>query len=291
MEVSIRVTSEEITLTIIKRHCQREDESVLHEINKASDAIRKKYQLLQERTHATDKALNDMWKPVVTLLKKWVDQEKAQSSDDQTDDPGTSAQHVWTSFTPKQLDKVHGIRELSRGRQKIGSKLVFFGRDKVYIGDGVYPLSKGLLELLFKRIPDEELIKDQDLKHYKEILLKSNAHRVQNRPSGRLRTSNVPKFRLISELLGMRGAGLRSNLLKAMIDDLISKKNVNKYDDDEDSRGSTVQNQNDISMNKVREDDNGMDMDEEEADSDTEDDAQEEGEEEDDEDTDKEGGQ
>ena len=73
-----------------------------------------------------------MWKPVVTPLKKWVDQEKAQSSDDQTDDPGTSVQHEWTSFTPKQLDKVYGIRALSRGRQKIGSKLVFFDRDKVY---------------------------------------------------------------------------------------------------------------------------------------------------------------
>jgi len=54
------VTSEEITSTIMKRPCQREDESVLHEINNASDAIRKKYQLLQERKHATDKALNDM---------------------------------------------------------------------------------------------------------------------------------------------------------------------------------------------------------------------------------------
>jgi len=189
--------TEEITSTIMKRR-QAEDESVFHEINKACDATRKKYKLLQERKHATDKALNDMWKPVVTPLKKWVDQEKAQSSDDQTDDPGTSVQHVWKSFSPKQLDKVYGIRALSRGRQKIGSKLVFFDQDKVYIGDDVYPLSKGLLELLFKKIPDEKLINDQDLKHYKEILLKSNAHRVQNRLSGRLRTSNVPKFRLIS---------------------------------------------------------------------------------------------
>jgi len=89
---------------------------------------------------------------------------------------------------------VYGIRELSRGRQKIGSKLVFFDQDKVYIGDDVYPLPKGLLELLFKKIPDEKLIEDQDLGHYKDILLKSNAHRVQNRSSGRLQTSNVPKF-------------------------------------------------------------------------------------------------
>jgi len=89
----------------------------------------------------------------------------------------------------------------------------------------------------------------------------------------------------------MRGAGLRSNPLKAMINDLISKKNENKYDDIEDSSGSTVQNQNDISMNKVREDDNGMDMDEEEVDNDTEDDDQEEGEVEDDKDFDKQGGE
>ena len=131
------------------------------------------------------------------------------------------------------MDKVYGIRELSRGRQKIGSKLVFFNQGKVYIGDDVYPLSEGLLEL--KKKPDEKLINDRDLKHYKDILLKNNAHRVQNRRSGRLRTSNVPKFRLISELLDIRGAGLPPNPHKAMTDDLVAKKNESKYDDVEDS--------------------------------------------------------
>jgi len=60
MEVSIRETSEEITSTTMKRPFQTEDERVLHEINKASDAIRKKYKLLQERKHPQEKALNDM---------------------------------------------------------------------------------------------------------------------------------------------------------------------------------------------------------------------------------------
>jgi len=71
--------------------------------------------------------------------------------------------------------------------------------------------------------------------HYKDILLKSNAHRVQNRSSSRL-----PKFQLISELLGMRGAGLRPNPLTALTDDLIAKKNENKPDSVDDSRGSKV---------------------------------------------------
>ena len=61
MEVSIRVTSTEITSSIMKRPRQTEDESVLHEINKASDAIRKKYKLLQEQKHAQEKALNDIY--------------------------------------------------------------------------------------------------------------------------------------------------------------------------------------------------------------------------------------
>ena len=171
---------------------------------------------------------------------------------------------------PKAIGQgVRNLRVVERSPEN-RYKLVFFDQDKVYIGDDVYPLSKGLLELLFKKISDEKLINDQDFKHY-DILLKNNAHRVQNRTSGRLQTCNVPKYRLISELLGMTGAGLRSNPLKAMIDDLVAKKNENTFDDIKDSRGSTVQNQNNSSKNKVREDDYGMDMDEEEAD-DTEDD-------------------
>jgi len=74
---------------------------------------------------------------------------------------------------------------MSRGRQKIaGSRLVFFKQDKVYIDDDVYPFSKGLLELLFKKIPDEKLINDQTLKYYKDMLLKINAGRVHKRRSG-----------------------------------------------------------------------------------------------------------
>ena len=64
----------------MKRPRQTEDESVLREITKASDAIRKKYKQLQEQKYVKEKVPNDMWKPVVTPLKKWVEQEKAQGS-------------------------------------------------------------------------------------------------------------------------------------------------------------------------------------------------------------------
>jgi len=219
-----------------------------------------------------------MWKPVIKDVGG--KEEKAQNIDDQTDDPGSSVHHVWKSFTEKQLDRVYSVSVFANFQelafQKIGSKLVFFDQDKVYIGDDVYPLSEGLLELLSKKIPDEKLTNEQHLKDYKDILLESNAYLVQNHPSGRLRTSNIPKFRLISELLGMRGAGLRPNPPKAITDDLIAKDNENKYHDVD----SSFQSQDDCPMNTVGEDDNGMEMDEEDTHKDTEGD--------DDEDTDKE---
>jgi len=51
IEVSVRVTSKVITSTIMKRLRQTEDEFVLREITKASDAIRKKYKQLQEQKY------------------------------------------------------------------------------------------------------------------------------------------------------------------------------------------------------------------------------------------------
>jgi len=60
---------------------------VLREITKTSDAIRKKYNTLREKSHVTGKVVNDMWKSIVTPLKRWVEQETAQGSDDQTADP------------------------------------------------------------------------------------------------------------------------------------------------------------------------------------------------------------
>jgi len=85
----------------MKRPRQTEDECVLRKITKASDALLKKYKQPEEQKHVKEKVLNDMWKPVVTPLKKWVEQKKAQSSDGQKNDPETSVHHVWKSLTPE----------------------------------------------------------------------------------------------------------------------------------------------------------------------------------------------
>ena len=108
---------------------------------------------------------------------------------------------LWKTFESDQLDPIYGVREISRGRLKIGSLDVFFRRSHARIGKNEYPLTQGLLELLFKRIPNEEVISKSDLQHYQQILNESNVHRLHNRSTGKLRATSTAKWNLISNLL------------------------------------------------------------------------------------------
>jgi len=110
--------------------------------------------------------------------------------------PGTSnskderLDRLWKTFESDQLDPFYGVREISRGRLKIGSRDVFFRGNHAQIGKNEYPLTQGLLELLFKRTPNEEVISKSDLQHYKQILNESNVHRLHNRSTGKVRAIN-----------------------------------------------------------------------------------------------------
>jgi len=79
--------------------------------------------------------------------------------------------------------------------------MCFFRGSLARIGKNEYPLTQGLLELLFKRIPNEEVISKSDLQHYKQILNASNVHRLHNRSTGKQLATSTAKWNLISNLL------------------------------------------------------------------------------------------
>ena len=108
---------------------------------------------------------------------------------------------LWKHFQPDQLDLVYGVRTLSRNRLMIGNQRIFFAPNYVRVGGCKYPLTVGLLELLFKKEPSLEKITADDLQHYKQILISSNVHRMNNRSDGKLRSSNILKWELIAKLL------------------------------------------------------------------------------------------
>ena len=66
-------------------------------------------------------------------------------------------------------------------------------------------VNTGSLELLVKSKPDKNLVILHDRQAYKQILLQSNAHRVNYSPSGRIRANKGLKYaRFISQLFADR---------------------------------------------------------------------------------------
>lgn len=80
----------------------------------------------------------------------------------------------------------------------IGDKALKFDDDgSIRIDDVTYGHTKGLYELIFKRIPDDELYNDQDLEAYKDILKKTNAHKRGYNYQGNINRNASIKYKTV----------------------------------------------------------------------------------------------
>lgn len=84
----------------------------------------------------------------------------------------------------------------------VGEKALKFDDDgSIIIDDTRYKPTEGLYEVLFKRIPDDELYNDDDLAAYKDILIKSNGHKKNYRFRGNVNRDSSLKYKhIISKL-------------------------------------------------------------------------------------------
>ena len=103
------------------------------------------------------------------------------------------------------LDMIYGVRKLSNGSLMIGDTPISFNDQYIEIGDKRYLISTGLLELLFKQRPDEAYVSADDLEHYKEILVTTNAHKKKYSSSEFIRADKGSKYKnIIIKLLFSR---------------------------------------------------------------------------------------
>lgn len=68
---------------------------------------------------------------------------------------------------------------------------------RVDIDNNVYKITPGLKELLFRKKPDLQLISDKDKLIYKNILLRTNAHKRDYNPTGQIKGDKGVKYREI----------------------------------------------------------------------------------------------
>jgi len=121
----------------------------------------------------------------------------------ETDASPTHSKYIHNVLTRKvSHDPTFGVyRDDTIGAFKIG-RSSFKYNDKHVVVDGKrYKATQGLWELLTQSRPDKNLVIHQDRQAYKQILLQSNAHRVNYSPSGKIKANKGLKYtRFISQL-------------------------------------------------------------------------------------------
>lgn len=81
---------------------------------------------------------------------------------------------------------------------KIGNKTLDFNDDgSILVGSVSYKPTVGLYELVFKRLPDDQLYDADDLKAYKDILLKSQAHKRGYKNTATVNRDNSLKYKSV----------------------------------------------------------------------------------------------
>lgn len=102
----------------------------------------------QEEEEAAEEVLQETEDPTATsILKRYV---KLLLSNSIITDPKFGVRHI-------------------NGKLMIGSEPISFDQDSLKIRDEIYPQTQGLLELLFKRRPNKDILKESDIQYYREI--------------------------------------------------------------------------------------------------------------------------
>jgi hypothetical protein len=87
-----------------------------------------------------------------------------------------------------------GVYQDDNGLFKVGSSTFKYNDTHVYVDGTKYKATHGLWELLTKSRPDANIITQQDKEAYKHILVRSNAHRYNYSPSGKIKANKGFKY-------------------------------------------------------------------------------------------------
>lgn len=207
------------------------EKSLKQQIVDASAAVKKKVRTMRELETGNKEALETVFKPITESLNLLtnhsngtsadenekvleskqrlnnegpISQEYTESSDENEIDSESSFQSLgdkneecdtstW-SLSPEALHDVpFGVR-IERGKLMLGSASITIGDDFITLTGRKYRNTPGLKQLLLKKDVDLSLVTDNDMQHYKSMLLDTNAHRRDFEPSKPIKSSKGQKY-------------------------------------------------------------------------------------------------
>lgn len=103
----------------------------------------------------------------------------------------------------RTVDDIYGPRYPDGGQVlMIGDSPLSFDSDgKIRVKNVSYKPTKGLYSLIFKRVPDKSEYTNNDLIAYKDILIKTNAHKKGYQQSGQMNRNSSRKYQSIIKTL------------------------------------------------------------------------------------------
>jgi hypothetical protein len=124
-------------------------------------------------------------------------------TESETDSSPTHSKYIHKVLTRKvSHDPTFCVyQDDTNGSFKIGQSSFKYNNKHVFVDGKGYKATQGLWELLTQSQPDKNVVTNQDSQAYKQILLQSNAHRVNYSPSGKIKANKGIKCtRFISQL-------------------------------------------------------------------------------------------
>jgi len=190
--------------------------TVLDELVKAKESIKRKYIALKTGSDTVQQLMTQTLKPIIDPLTKISNKPRPTSNKENinvrsknsfADDDYQQEIENWLQST--DLDKIYGPKKLPNGYIILGDKEVKFIENTILIGDTVYNLTSGLIQLLFLKNP--LVYTDNDLDVYKSILAQTSAHITVGR---KIIKKGGFKYTSIINKLFPSGSGLSMKLQK-----------------------------------------------------------------------------
>jgi len=154
--------------------------TVLDELVKAKESIKRKYIALKTGSDNIQQLMTQSLKPIIDPLTKISNKPRPTSNKENINIRSKNSfaddyqQEISNWLQSTDLDKIYGPKKLPSGHIILGDKEVKFIENTILIDGTVYVSSSGVLQLLFLKNP--LVYTDSDLEVYKSILIQSSAH-------------------------------------------------------------------------------------------------------------------
>ena len=189
--------------------------TVLDELVKAKESIKRKYIALKTGSDNVQQLMTQTLKPIIDPLTKISNKPGLTSNKENINVRSKNSfaddyqQEIENWLQSTDLDKIYGPKKLPNGYIILGDKEVKFTENTILIDGTVYDLTSGLIQLLFLKNP--LVYTDNDIGVYKSILIQTSAHITIGR---KIIKKGGFKYTSIISKLFPSGSGLSMKLQK-----------------------------------------------------------------------------